>query len=147
MVLAFKARQNTKDVDAIFQPAQDIRELSRIVQKEQNIPENWINDAAKGFLSDRHEVVPGDLPQFEYLRLTAPTAEYLLAMKCMASRIADKPEERGDLQDIQFLLKWLSLKSPDQAIEIVKRYYPEERIPARARFVIEDIFEQLGGSS
>ena len=145
MVLAFKARPSTKDVDAIFEPTQVIRELALVVQKEHSLPENWLNDAAKGYLSQKHEVVTGDLPQFENLRLTAPTTEYLLAMKCMASRISGHPAERGDVQDIQFLVRRLSLKTPEEAMAIVAGYYPENRIPARARFLIEDIFSELGG--
>jgi hypothetical protein len=144
MVLAFQTRARTKDVDAIFHPAQVIRELARVVQAEMDLPEGWINDGAKGFVSARHETTAGDLPQFEHLRLTAPTAEYMLAMKCMAARIADRPEERGDLGDIAFLIHHLGLRSPDQAMSIVARYYPEEQIPARTRFVIEDIFASMG---
>src|SRR2546422_11560203 len=70
MALGFKARPSTKDIDAIFAPAGLIRELAAIVQQEQNLPENWINDSAKGFISAQHETVVGDLPQFENLRLT-----------------------------------------------------------------------------
>ncbi|MBI4604460.1 MAG: hypothetical protein HY721_21065 [Planctomycetes bacterium] len=146
MALAFKARPSTKDVDAIFEPVQVIRDLALVVQREQGLPESWLNDAAKGYVSAKHDVVVGDLPQFESLRLTAPTAEYLLAMKCMASRIPGGLEDRGDRQDIQLLLKRLGLKSPDEAMAIVARYYPEERIPVRARFLLEDIFDEIGGT-
>jgi len=144
MVVAFKARPSTKDVDAIFQPAQVIRELATIVQEEMSLPDNWINDAAKGFVSQAHEVVEGDLPQFENLRVTAPVPEYLLAMKCMASRIPAGSTEIGDIADIRFLIRHLGLTSVGQAIAIVSKYYPDERIPARARFVLEDIFAELG---
>jgi hypothetical protein len=147
MVLAFKARPSTKDVDAIFHPTQVIRELSHIIRKEQELPENWINDAAKGYVSAEHEVINGDLPQFESLRLTAPTPEYLLAMKCMASRIPSDPGDRGDIPDIQFLIHHLGLTLPSEVMEIVGRYYPANQIPARARFIIEDIFAELGGNS
>jgi hypothetical protein len=44
MVLAFAARVSTKDVDALFQPAQLIRELARRVGEEQHLPEHWLND-------------------------------------------------------------------------------------------------------
>jgi len=144
MVLAFKTRARTKDVDAIFAPAQVIRELARIVQEEMELPEAWINDGAKAFVSSRHETTEGDLPQFPHLRVTAPTAEYMLAMKCMAARIPDRPEDRGDVGDIAFLIRHLALIATDQAMSIVASYYPEEQIPARTRFVLEDIFSALG---
>lgn len=144
MVVAFKARPTTKDVDAIFEPAQVIRELARIVQDEMSLPDNWINDAAKGFVSRAHEVTEGDLPQFPSLRVTAPVPEYLLAMKCLASRISAGTGAIGDLADIRFLIRHLGLTSVEQAVAIVSKYYPDEQIPARARFVLEDIFAELG---
>lgn len=142
MVVAFKARPSTKDVDAIFQPAQVIRDLAKIVQEEMSLPDNWINDAAKGFVSQTHQAVEGDLPQFESLRITAPVPEYPLAMKCMASRIPAGASEIGDIADIRFLIRHLGLASADQAVAIVAKYYPDELIPARARFVLEDIFAE-----
>jgi hypothetical protein len=143
MVLAFNARASTKDIDAIFYPTQVIMDLALRVQAEQGLPENWLNDAAKGFLSDRHEVTAGDLPQFSNLRVTIPVAEYLLAMKCMASRITYHEGERGDIPDIRYLVRHLHLTSVEQALAIVSRYYPEERIPPRAQYLLEDVFADL----
>lgn len=146
MVLAFKARPSTKDIDSIFQPVQIIREMANVVQTELHLPDNWLNDAAKGFVSSCHEVAEGDLPQFENLRLTAPVPEYLLAMKCMSARIPGGSTETGDIADISFLIRHLGLTSAEQAISIVLKYYPEERIPARARYLLEDVFAEAGGA-
>src|SRR6266581_8841909 len=68
MVLAFAARLATRDVDAIFQPSQLIRDLARQVGEEQRLPANWLNDAVKGYVSARHETTAGNLPQFPHLR-------------------------------------------------------------------------------
>ena len=144
MVLAFKARARTKDVHAIFHPPQAIREAARLVQAEMNLPEGWLNDGAKAFVSARHETIEGDLPQFPHLRLTAPTAEYLLAMKCMASRIQAGPEDQGDVADIAILIRHLGLADSDQVLSVVARYSAEERIPARARYLVEDLFARMG---
>ena len=143
MVLAFKARASTKDVDAIFAPASVVREAAAQVAAELDLPEHWLNDGAKGFVSARHEAVGGDLPQFQTLRLTAPTPEYMLAMKCFAARLSAGPSEKGDEEDIRFLLKKLGLTTVDQALEILGRYYPPERIPARTQYLLEDIFTDL----
>jgi len=140
MVLAFRARPSTKDVDAIFQPAPLVRELALHVAEERNLPEDWLNDGVKGFVSARHETATRDLPQFDGLRVTAPTPEYLLAMKCMAARVAAGPDDPGDVQDIRFLVKRLGLASAGQALAIVARYYPEERIPPRTAYLLEDVF-------
>jgi hypothetical protein len=57
----------------------------------------------------------------------------------MASRIpADL--DRGDISDIRFLVRYLRLGSVEQALQILSKYYPEERTPPRARYVLEDIF-------
>jgi hypothetical protein len=142
MVLAFRARPATKDVDAIFEPASLVRELSHKVAAEHELPADWLNNGAKGFVSARHDTTMGDLPQWEGLRLTMPTPEYLLAMKCMASRIGAGPSDPGDVADIRFLVSHLALTSAEEAREIVARYYPEDRIPPRATYLLEDIFSE-----
>ena len=145
MVLAFRSRASTKDVDAIFQPSSVIREAAAEVGEELNLPKDWLNDGAKGFISERHEVEAGDLPQFDALRVTAPTPEYMLAMKCFAARLPAGPDEKGDEEDIRFLVRQLGLTSADQAFEIVTRYYPPERIPPRTQYLLADIFGDLRG--
>ena len=142
MVLAFNARLATKDVDALFRPAALVRELARQVGEVTNLPANWLNDGVKGYLSARHEVVPGPLPQFDHLRLTMPTPEYLLAMKCLASRIGAGAGEADDTSDIAFLIRNLELRTPEAVMDIVTAYYPPQQIPAKAQFLVESLFEE-----
>lgn len=143
MVLAFRARASTRDVDAIFEPAGIVRAAARKVGEEMNLPEHWLNDGAKGFASAFHDAVTGDLPQFANLRLTAPTAEYMLAMKCLAARLAGGAGEKGDEEDIRYLVRKLGITSASDALDIVTRYYPADRIPARTQFVLDDLFADL----
>lgn len=142
MVLAFNARLATKDVDAVFQPAAIIRELAARVGAAANLPTDWLNDGVKGFLSARHEVMAGNLPQFQHLRLTMPTAEYLLAMKCLASRLGSAAGEADDTADITFLIRHLGLSSANAVIDIVTAYYPPNRVPVKAKFLVESLFEE-----
>ena len=60
-------------------------------------------------MSARHEVETGDLPQFPGLRVVAPSPEYMLALKCMASRISSAPGGADDVADITFLVRHLGL--------------------------------------
>lgn len=142
MVLAFTARLSTKDVDALFQPAQSIREIARHIAAEQQLPEGWLNDGVKDFISTRHETTTGHLPQFPHLRLTMPVPEYLLAMKCMAARLGGTTGEASDIPDIVFLIRHLQFKSAQAVLEIVAQYYPENRIPVKTHYLVEGLFEE-----
>jgi len=140
MVLAYTARLSTKDVDALFQPAPLIRQLARAIGAAQGLPADWLNDGVKGFVSTRHETTTGDLPQFPHLRLTMPVPEYLLAMKCMAARLAGTEGEAGDLPDIRFLVRHLQITSAAAVLDIVAQYYPASRIPVKTQFLVEGLF-------
>lgn len=142
MVLAFTARLATKDVDALFQPAQAIRNVARRIAEEQRLPADWLNDGVKGFVSARHEVTTGNLPQFANLRLTMPVPEYLLAMKCMAARIGGGTDEPTDVADIVFLARHLGLRSPGEVLSLVAEYYPANRIPVKTQYLVEGLFEE-----
>ena len=142
MVLAFAARPSTKDVDAIFHPTQIIRDAARVVGAAQSLPAHWLNDAAKGFISTRHETTQLGLPQFPHLRLLMPTPEYLLAMKCMASRIGSVEGEADDVSDIVFLIRHLKLGGAAAVMDIVAGYYPANRIPVKAQFLVEGLFAE-----
>lgn len=143
MVLAFTARLTTKDVDAVFQPAATIRELARSIATELDLPADWLNDGVKGFVSAHHETTTGELPQFPNLRLTMPVPEYLLAMKCFAARIASaEGEGPSDVSDIVFLIRRLGLKSPEEVLDLVRRYYSAERIPMKTQYLVESLFEE-----
>jgi hypothetical protein len=47
MVLAYSARPGTKDVDAIFQPAQTIRQLAEKIGHETGLSDGWLNDGVR----------------------------------------------------------------------------------------------------
>ncbi len=98
MVLAFRAREATKDVDAIFEPASEIREAAGLVAEQLGLPDDWLNDAAKGFLSPAGDFAPLSSLALPNLRVQAPTPQYMLAMKVLAAR-AGATTERGDRQE------------------------------------------------
>lgn len=142
MVLAYNARLSTKDVDAVFQPTAAIRPCAVATAQEHNLPLDWLNDGVKGFVSARHHLTAGNLPQFPNLRLTMPVPEYLLAMKCMAARVGGPSGEASDIPDIQFLIRHLDLKTVDEVLGIVAEYYPANQIAVKTQFLIESLFQE-----
>lgn len=142
MVLAFAARVTTKDVDAIFEPAGLIRDLARVIAARCGLPDNWLNDGVKGFVSARPETTAELLPEFPHLRLTVPVLEYLLAMKCMAARIGGTTDEPSDTADIVFLIRQRRLRSAREVLDIVSRYYPADSISVKSQYLIEGLFEE-----
>jgi hypothetical protein len=136
MVTAFNARPSTKDVDAIFSPKEEIYAAAKEIEGRYDIPEDWLNDAVKGFISTQEEVEP--FLDFPYLKVYVAKPQYMLAMKCMSLRLG-----RGekDLEDIQFLIRHLGIKTAEELLNLVKKYYPRNRISPKTQFAIEELFE------
>ena len=141
MVLAFNARSSTKDVDAIFEPSSEVRAAAAVVAVNLALPADWLN-AAKGFLSASGDFAPIASLDFPNLRVQAPTAEYMLAMKVLASR-AGIGGERGDAQDIAFLIRLLGLRDADAVMRVVGRYYDPSRILPRSTYLLDEILDEI----
>lgn len=134
MALAFAARPSTNDVDALFAPKETVRRLARKVGRDAGVNEDWLNDAAKGFLVEGGEFSPW--LELTHLRVFMPVPEYLLAMKCVAFRLG--PEFR-DEDDVRYLLRYLNIERAEQALAIVERYFPAQQIPPKTRFALQEI--------
>lgn len=141
MVLAFQARQSTKDIDAIFAPTDSIRKMIDLIGEEKGWEKGWFNDGVKRFISNNHHTTRFNLPQFPYLNVTMPVPEYLFSMKCMAARIGIS--ESQDEADARLLCHHLNLKSPEEAFKIVESYYPKHQIPPKTQYFIESFFEDI----
>jgi hypothetical protein len=138
MVLAFKARPSTKDVDAVFIPKDLIYQAAGEVEDQFGAPESWLNDAVKGFVSLREEVDPyRDLPN---LKVFTAAPEYLLAMKCMSLRIG---LGSSDVEDVRFLIRHLGLTSAKDLLDRIEKYYPRNQISPKTQFAVEELFETL----
>ncbi len=142
MVLVFDARHATRDIDGIFRPPEIIRECAEVVGTEMGLPERWLNDGVKGFVSAQEDFVTDGLPLFSHLRLVRPSDRYLLAMKCLAARSAGY-ETDGDRRDVEFLVRRLGLKTAADVMAVVTAYYPPQRIAAKTRYYIEEIMQEL----
>ena len=134
MCLALEARAATRDVDGWFQPVVRVREAAVRVAHLASVPENWLNDAVKGWLSPVGSFDP--YLERPHLQVFVAQPAYLLAMKCMAMRLG---EEFHDLDDVRYLLRFLNLTSAEDALAIVTRYFAEGQIPGKTRLALEEL--------
>ena len=136
MCLVFDARPSTQDIDAFFRPAKEVRAAARAVADASGLPGDWLNDAVKGYLSDREDFQR--YLELSNLRVLTASPEYLLAMKCLAMRLGEGFHDEGD---VRFLLRYLNLTDHRKALEIVARYYPRERLPQKTLHALEEMLE------
>ena len=134
MCLAFKARPATKDIDAIFEPVKQIRRAASRVGERHNLESGWLNFAVKMFVVEHEKRILFDFPN---LKVFIPETDYLLAMKILAARA-----DTSDLDDIKFLVNNLQINSVEDALEIVRNYYPRKEIKAETAFLLEEILEK-----
>jgi hypothetical protein len=134
MCLAMDARAATRDVDAWFKPATLVREAAARVAAEAAVPDDWLNDAVKAWLSPR-----GSFDRYlehSHLQVFVAQPTYLLAMKCVAMRLG---EEFHDLDDVRYLLRHLNITSAAQALAIVTQYFDDAQIPPKTRLALEEL--------
>lgn len=133
MLLVIENRETTRDVDAYFSGDPGaIRDAARIVAEREGLPNDWLNDAVKGFF---YREPPTQLwGEYRGLRVYVASAEYVFAMKAVAGR----PEDEIDLRALK---ERLELENPERALAIVADFVPERLLTARTRFLIESLFE------
>ena len=134
MCLVFDARPATRDVDAYFRPTSVIRKAAARVAGKAGVPNTWLNEAVKGYLSPR-----GDFDSYlelPHLRVFVARPEYLLAMKCAAMRLG---EEFRDLDDVRYLLRYLNILHVESALEIVHRYFDADHLAPKTRLALEEL--------
>jgi hypothetical protein len=134
MALAYSRRRITKDVDAVFEPKQAIYEAAAVVAEDLNLPEDWLNDAAKAFVPGP-DGEPRPVPEIEGIEVSTASPRHMLAMKLLASRVGE------DDEDIVLLLRECGMSSPDQALELLEQAYPRREPPPKTRLLLEALLE------
>jgi hypothetical protein len=147
LILTLDARPATRDVDAVFNgdPA-FLRQAAETIAADFGWNPNWLNDGVKGFLSAADVDPDAKLLFRTYpseakpgLRVLLASPAYLFAMKSLAMR-GGGGEEKRDMDDIRRLGVVLNVQTAVEALEIVLRYYPADRLPPKTRFGLEEIF-------
>ena len=133
MCLVYQARASTRDVDAWFTEAGAVRKAASLVASDLELPEDWLNDAAKAFIPSNAKFERWR--SFSNLDILVADAHSLLAMKCAAARSTE------DAEDIRFLANFLGLRSEQEVMDVVLLYYPIDRLTIRVQLLLEEIFD------
>jgi hypothetical protein len=134
MCLVYDARPATKDVDAIFKPASEIRVLVQRIADRNGLPPDWLNDGLKGYVVSLPRRILFDLSN---LKVFVPEPDYMLAMKAMSARA-----DTYDQKDVRILIGVLGLKAPADVFAILEKYYPQQQIKPATQYFIEELFEE-----
>jgi hypothetical protein len=134
LVLLYEARDTTKDVDAFaLDPTSsaELRAAAVAVASQLGLPEDWLNDGAKGYL---HGLAPGEvLLEARGLLVRSVAPHQLLAMKLCAWR------DDLDVSDARLLLSKLS-GDRDYVWRQVEPYLVPGR-QLKAQYAFEDLWE------
>ena len=141
MCLAFGTRESTKDVDASFKPVLAVLDAAVKVAKKEGVPESWLNDGVKAYLSARDRGSYNRFLEKSNLRVFTAKPEYMLAMKCQALRLG---EGYRDEEDIRYLLRNLGLRRYEDATAILEQYFPLESYKPTALAAVREL---LSGAS
>jgi hypothetical protein len=132
MALAYSTRRVTRDIDAVFEPKAAIYQAARKVARDLGLPDDWLNDAAKGYMPGTdHDARP--LPAVHGIEISTASPRYLLAMKLMAMRFGE------DDEDIEILLRQCGIDRPAEALALLERMYPYREPPVKTRFFLEEL--------
>lgn len=134
LVLLYSAREATRDVDAfavLSVNPEVVRAAARRVAGALELPEDWLNDGAKGYL---HGLAPGEiLLESASLIVRTVAPQQLLAMKLSAWR------DDVDIADARLLLSNLP-GDRDQVWSLVEPYLVPGR-ELKARYAFADLWE------
>ena len=137
MCLVFSMRESTQDIDAIFEPKAIIYACAKIVAQEQGLPDNWLNDSVKGFISPDADFQPHI--ELSHLEIHAATHEYMLAMKCLSARA----DSAAELDDIKNLIMFLGHKTYKEVEAVMLKYYPVSRFQIKIKYIIQEVLDGL----
>jgi hypothetical protein len=154
LMLASNFRYASEDVDIaeLRKPwPQWLEQVISEIAAENDWAEDWFNDAVTFHLSplattENDHVAFGTFPRNcneTGLKVYVPTAEYMLALKLKAIRIADPAKGEQETADILNLAKLLDLKTPQEALIILAKFFPKSAVDVeKQRFLLKYIWNK-----
>jgi hypothetical protein len=134
VVLLYEARESTKDVDAFSLDPEDahaLRSAAADVAEQLDLPADWLNDGAKGFV---HGLSPGRvLLEAPGLVVRSVAVPQLLAMKLSAWR------DDLDVADARLLLSKIAGDRDSVWLQVEPHLVPGREL--KARYAFDDLWE------
>jgi hypothetical protein len=140
MALAFNRERVTRDIDAVFEPKQEVYAEAARMAADGALPPDWLNDGVKGLMPERGGDESDVGTQFSSpgIAVQVASAEYLFAMKAQAARV------EVDGGDLTHLAAHLGLATLQDALDLVEQYYGPQRLLPKTRYLLEEILGGLG---
>lgn len=144
LMMMFDFRESTFDADYMLISGyeNEVRQAAEAVTKGRELPHDWLNDAVSVYASDHPSVkLLGDFPRDGEpgLRVFHAAPEYIFAMKVLSSMRSSL--ESHDIEDIWNLIDAIPVATVEDAIDLVKEFYPKKKLPRRNELILQDIFE------
>lgn len=136
LVLMYDARDMTKDIDAIYEPKNEINNIISKLSNKYDVPNDWLNDSAKVFFT--HQMQKEKYKEYSNLIVYCMKAESLLALKLTSARRSYS----NDLSDSIRLMQELNIKTIDEAYDIVEKYIPSIRLTPNCYYFTKEVFEK-----
>lgn len=119
MVLAYNAGRSTGDIDGVMQPREVVLDAAREVAATYGLPQTWLSDGVlQMHMPPRADDHPLSRRIGPALTIEIASAEYVLAMKAMSTRLSD-----GDLKDAARLCAMLGFTDEAEIEAVIRRYY------------------------
>lgn len=152
LMLASRFRYASEDVDiaSIGEWPDWLRVAVEQIARDKGWAADWLNDAIQFHLSPAATQAEDHLEFGTYprrgepgLRVFVPSAEYLLALKLKAMRVADPVKGPLEARDIRKLMAACGLTGIDDAIAILGHYFPRSAADAdKQRFLLKHVLSQ-----
>lgn len=156
LMLASNFRFATEDVDVseLQRPLPDwLAAVVHEIAEENRWHQDWFNDGVAFYLSSLADPADDHLEFGTFPRdgtpaglvVSAPSAEYLLALKLKAFRILDPLRGEAERLDILNLMRVVGISSIEDAIALLGRYFPMSASSSeKQRFLLKNMNREGG---
>ncbi|MFO7589955.1 MAG: hypothetical protein R6X23_03540 [Acidimicrobiia bacterium] len=130
MALVYAPRASTRDVDATYQPVDEVEAAGAAVGERYGYPPGWINNEVAQFSPPGGELEPAILIERSGVAIFVAGPRHMLAMKLRAAR------GRRDETDIEALLDRCGIRTLGAAEALFEEYYPDTALSELAVAVV-----------